>query len=289
VVMSARNRIYNGVEISFSLKRAAGAIVGFSDPDQYELDYDRFLKRSLKRNMEDRDKFNDKIGANFDARANVTAAGCRIQTENAANEAVIAHKQKNLGGISASDRELNDAFDRAEEDRKHVEKTRRLEAKLNALNGRSINLGGAAADRRDARMDKQQDPESEYEMEGDESECEPEIQVVTKKSKKEVASPEKKGKEVAVIEEKKEISTKAPLGFLASLFGGMSTQEDPGVRVQKIARLAYHVKKLNSSYRLNDEEERALAALGAFPHWLRDPTTMEEAEQILQALMKQTI
>lgn len=287
--MSARVRLPTNVEIKFATWTASRDLIGFSDPEQYDLDYDRLFKRSYKRNMEDRAKLNEKIGANFDARMNAIGVGLRILRENIANEAVIAQKEKNIAGLSI-EQDQRDASARDIEDRKIAEQTRRAEAALAALRGSSIHLGGASADRRDARKDKYQEPDSEYEDEESEQEPEPEI-VVSKKSKKSsVAPPEKKGKDV---EERKEIITKAPVakasGWISGLFSRLSATDaevSPEVKMQKMARLAYHVKSCKPEYVLNDEEERAFACLQAFPHWLSANLSAEEREQLVEALLK---
>jgi len=83
------------------------------------------------------------------------------------------------------------------------------------------------------------------------------------------------------------------VGWISNLFG-LSNANDPlaieqenAIRVQKIARVAYHVQKLNPNYKFSEEEMRALKCLDAFPQWLKATTSLEEGDQIFQALQKQ--
>jgi len=296
--MANRIREPTKAEMAFAMRVAAGALVGFFDPVQFEKDKKRHDKGTYSQNLKDRARLRGKIGANYDSRVNAIGYGCRIATDNEANEAAIAEKERSLG-IDSTDQDKNDEFDRDAADRKHAEKIRREKAKLAKLEGGSIDLGGDAEDDQDAQMDKEQDPESEYE---DFVEYESPKKIAKKSVSEEETKHErpkqiakntplsdKKGKEKAP-EESKSISTKTkPPGFLASFFG-LRTEEKPEndhIRMQKIARLAHHVRKLAPDYVFNEEEDAALLCLRAFPDWLRAPYTPEESHQIMQAALKQ--
>jgi len=284
-----RTRAPNALEVRFSMRSASRTFVGYSDPTQEETDYDKHSKHGYARNLTDRDSLHSKIGANYDARSNLTGVGCRLHSDYNGVVAAIAEKEKSFGG-QAVEQDTRDAATQKVDDLKHAEKIRKATVALHTLKGGSIHLGGAHADRRDARKDKAREPESEYEGTDasgeEESESDHEIEVKSVKKSKTVARPEKKGKEV--VEDRKEITTKKAPGFLASFFG-LSTKEKPEddqTRVCNLARLAFHVSKLAPDYRFNEEEQHALACLKAFPQWMSAPTSTEEGFQIMQAIWK---
>jgi len=260
-----RTREPTKAEMGFATRVASGALVGFFDPAQFEKDKARRLKYSYSQLLKDRARFQTKIMANYDARLNATGAGCRIMTDNEANEAAIVEKEMSLG-VDATDQDRNDEFDRAEADRKHAEKTRRAKAKLAKLQGASIDLGGAAEDQLDAQMDEDQDPQSEYE------------------DYVEYESPKKKSA----------LSKSTPISDKKVFFGALAPTaeekpEDNQVRVRQIARLAFQVRRVNPAFLLNEEEERALKCIESFPEWIKANYSPEETDRVMQALLNQPV
>lgn len=236
--------------------------------------------------------------ANYNTRLNAVIAGLLLMTEQRALNESIREKQGTA--ITTQDMvDSNHAFDVAQANRKHAEKIRRTKAQLALLNGARIEQDRSQCqDDRDSEPDLPTDDEDPY--------VEPPRTTKSKKSPPHTPQKKAKGdseqdhgidmkklKKINLFEEKKEENPPSIIiGWISSLFGPANKenpQENPQEKVKKIARLAWHVKKLNPSYRLDDEEESAIACLNAFPDWLDAPPTKDEKETIHDALMKQPI